>query len=53
MIYSRLIQLILFGVVMDAGNMRKQRDDGGLDCSGAWPAVREGLGLHYKEVGIK
>ena len=28
---------------------RKQRDDGGLGCSGAWLAVREGLGLYYKE----
>ena len=28
---------------------RMQRDDGGLGCSGAWLAVREGLGLHYKE----
>ena len=32
---------------------RMQRDDGSLDCSGAWLDVREGLGLHYKEVGIK
>ena len=36
-------------MVMDAGNMRRQRDDGGLGCPGAWLAVREGLGLHYKE----
>ena len=53
MIYSRLIQVILFDVVMDAGNMRKQRDDGGLGCPGAWFAVREGLGLHHKEGGRK
>lgn len=32
---------------------RKQRDDGRLGCSGAWFAVREGLGLHYKEGGSK
>ena len=32
---------------------RMQRDDGRLGCSGAWFAVREGLGLHYKEGGIK
>ena len=53
MIYSRLIQVILFDVVMDAGNMRKQCNDGSLGCSGALLAVREGLGLHHKEVGIK
>ena len=28
-----------------------QRDDGRMGCSGAWLAVREGLGLHYKEGG--
>ena len=32
---------------------RLQRDDGGMGCSGAWLAVREGLGLHYKEGGNK
>ena len=32
---------------------RLQRDDGSLGCSGAWLAVREGLGLHYKEGGNK
>jgi len=32
---------------------RKQRDDGRLGCPGAWLAVREGLGLHYKEGGSK
>jgi hypothetical protein len=32
---------------------RMQRDDGRLGCSGAWFAVREGLGLHYKEGGSK
>lgn len=26
-----------------------QRNDGRMGCSGAWPAVREGLGLHYEE----
>src|SRR5574344_147103 len=30
---------------------RIQRDDGSLGCFGAWLAVREGLGLHYKEGG--
>ena len=53
MIYSRLIQVILFEVVMSAGNLRQRCDDGGLGCSSDWPAMREGLGLHYKEVGIK
>ena len=53
MIYSRLIQVILFDVVMDAGNMRKQCNDGGLGFSGAWLAVREGLGLHYQDGGSK
>ena len=28
---------------------RRQRDDVGLGRSGAWLAVREGLGLHHKE----
>ena len=32
---------------------RMQRDDGGLGRSGDWLAVREGLGLHYKEGGNK
>ena len=30
---------------------RLQRDDGRLGCSGAWLAVREGLGLRYEEGG--
>ena len=30
-----------------------QRDDGRMGCSGAWLAVREGLGLHCKEGGDK
>ena len=32
---------------------RLQRDDGSMGCSGTWLAVREGLGLHYKEGGNK
>ena len=32
---------------------RMQRDDGRLGCSGAWLAVREGLGLYSKEGGNK
>ena len=30
---------------------RMQRNDGGLGGSSAWIAVRQGLGLHYKEGG--
>lgn len=32
---------------------RLQHDDGSMGCSGAWLAVREGLGLHYEEGGNK
>ena len=32
---------------------RMQRNDGRMGGSGAWLAVREGLGLHHKEVGDK
>ena len=49
MIYSGLKLVILFEVQ----HWRRQRDDGLMGCSGAWLAVREGLGLHYKEVGDK
>ena len=53
MIYFSRDWVILFGVVMRAGNLRQRCNDGGLGFSGAWLAVREGLGLHYKEGGIK
>ena len=53
MIYFSRDWVILFGVVMRAGNLRQRCNDGDLGCSGALLAVREGLGLHHKEVGIK
>src|SRR5574344_2743856 len=46
--------ITMITTIISTGNPaheRRQRDDGRLGCSGAWLALREGLGLHYKEGG--
>ncbi len=50
------VYIIMITTIISMGkpaHERMQRDDGRLGCSGAWFAVREGLGLHYKEGGSK
>ena len=46
------VYIIMITTIISMGkpaHERRQRDDVGLGRSGAWLAVREGLGLHYKE----
>jgi len=50
------VYIIMITTIISMGkpaHERRQRDDGRLGRSSAWLAVREGLGLHYKEGGSK
>lgn len=50
------VYIIMITTIISMGkpaHERMQRDDGRLGCSCAWFAVREGLGLHYKEGSVK
>lgn len=50
------VYIIMITTIISMGkpaHERRQRDDGRMGGSGAWIAVREGLGLHYKEGGSK
>lgn len=50
------VYIIMITTIMSMGkpaHERRQRDDGHMGGSCAWLAVREGLGLHYKEGGSK
>ena len=50
------VYIIMITTIISMGkpaHERLQRDDGRLGRSSAWLAVREGLGLHYKEGGNK